>query len=139
MASVLVTTRKIDRNKLGHHIADVSSMRSIPPANSLEGCVRSLSAAACVVCVNWTWEVGGPRSGSCVWLGWLVARGPGHFSSLLVRGRPLLCASSCIVNFRWPLYSEDEACAPPVGAVSVWKCPPDRTRGGCVSFPTMEA
>ncbi len=59
--------------------------------------------------------------------------------SLLVRGGPSLCASSSIVKVEWPSYSEDEACAPLVGPVSVRKCPPDRTRGGCVSFPTIKA
>ena len=96
MVSVLVTTRKIDRTKLELRIADVCPVGVLHPANSLAGCVRSLSAAACVVGVNRTWEVGGPRYGSCVWLGWLVARGPGHFSSLMVRGGPLLCVASSI-------------------------------------------
>ena len=72
MASVLVTTRKIDRNKLGHHIADVSSMRSIPPANSLEGCVRSLLAAACVVVSTGLGSLAAPGPVCVVWLGLAV-------------------------------------------------------------------
>ncbi len=91
MVSVLVTTREIEGIELNLRIADEGSVRAIPPANSLESCVRILAAAACALaCVNRTWEVGGPRSGSCVWLGWLVARGPGRFSKSVGSGLALV-------------------------------------------------
>ena len=72
MASVLVTTRKIDGSKLGHHIADVCPVRSIPPANSLEGCVRSLPAVACVVVLTGLGSLAAPGPACVVWLGLAV-------------------------------------------------------------------
>ncbi len=128
------------QTELGLHGAEVSSGRIIPPAYLLEVVSGTpLRLRVLLLVFNRTWEFGGPRSGSCVWLGWLLARVPVHRSRWLSRGlAPVERLFGSYEVTSCPHIRKMFACAPPVGAVSV-KDPPDRARGGCVSFPTIGA
>ncbi len=74
-----------------------------------------------------------------MWLGWLLARGSERCSRWLSRGWAPVERLLGSYEVTGCLHVRKmNACAPPVGAVSV-KAPADRARGGCVSFPTIGA